>query len=174
MPGMPSNVRIVASEPRYLESFREALDSVARERRFLVLVEAPPLERIQQFVAGNLQRGGVQFLAVTDADQVIGWCDINRHQTEGYRHAGALGIGLLPAYRGYGIGARLALTAIHAARANGIERIELEVWASNTNAVALYRQLGFVEEGVRRKARFLDGRYDDMVEMALLGDAIAR
>jgi RimJ/RimL family protein N-acetyltransferase len=42
------------------------------------------------------------------------------------------------------------------------------VWASNANAIALYRKLGFVEEGVRRRARLLDDRYEDSVEMALL------
>jgi RimJ/RimL family protein N-acetyltransferase len=75
----------------------------------------------------------------------------------------------MPDYRGRGIGAQLAFAAIHAARENEIERIELEVWASNTNAIALYHRLGFVEEGVQRRARLLDGRYDDSVLMALLG-----
>lgn len=91
-----------------------------------------------------------------------------------YRHGGALGIGLLPAYRGRGHGARLALTAVDAARLNGIERIEIEVWASNVNAIALYHQLGFVEEGVRRRARLLDGQYDDTIEMALLDAPLVR
>jgi len=166
---MSSDVRIVPSEPRHMESFRATLDAVARERRYLIIVEGPPLQRLQKFVADNLQRGGVQFFAVDDQERVVGWCDVNRHQVEGYRHAGALGIGLLPAYRGRGVGARLALAAIDAARLNGVERIELEVWASNVDAIALYHQLGFVEEGIRRRARLLDGQYDDMVEMALLG-----
>jgi ribosomal protein S18 acetylase RimI-like enzyme len=166
---MSFDVRIVPSEARYLQSFCATLDTVARERRYLIIVEGPSLERLQKFVTDNLQRGGVQFFALDGRNQVVGWCDVNRHQVEGYRHAGALGIGLLPAYRGRGVGARLALAAIAAARLNGIERIELEVWASNVDAIALYRQLGFVEEGVRRRARLLDGQYDDMVEMALLG-----
>ena len=170
---MSFDVRIVPSEARYLQSFCATLDTVARERRYLIIVEGPSLERLQKFVTDNLQRGGVQFFALDGRNQVVGWCDVNRHQVEGYRHAGALGIGLLPAYRGRGVGARLALAAIAAARLNGIERIELEVWASNVDAIALYRQLGFVEEGVRRRARLLDGQYDDMVEMALLGDPAA-
>jgi ribosomal protein S18 acetylase RimI-like enzyme len=58
---------------------------------------------------------------------VIGWCDINRHRLTGFEHSGGLGIALLPEYRGRGIGAQLAITAINTARQNGIERIELEV-----------------------------------------------
>lgn len=169
-----SDVRIIRSEPQHLESFRATLDVVARERRFLAVLEAPPLERLQQFVATNLHCGGTQFFGLDEAKRVVGWCDVNRHQREGYRHSGALAMGVLPEYRGRGIGARLALAAINAARENGIERIELEVYASNVNAIALYRQIGFIEEGVKRRARFIDGRYDDSVEMALLGPPTVR
>jgi ribosomal protein S18 acetylase RimI-like enzyme len=171
---MSPAVRIVPTAPRYLQSFRATLDAVARERRFLILVKAPSLERVEQFVTDNLERGGVQFFALGDGEQVVGWCNVNRHHTEGYRHSGDLGIGLLPDYRGRGIGARLALTAISAARVNGIERIELEVWASNQHAIALYRQLGFVEERLKRRARLLGGRSHDIVEMALLDAAKVR
>jgi RimJ/RimL family protein N-acetyltransferase len=50
----------------------------------------------------------------------------------------------------------------------GIERIELEVLASNTAAIRLYEKVGFVHEGVKRRARHLDGAWDDNVMMALL------
>lgn len=170
---MSADVRIVPSEVRYLASFRDALDVVARERRYIATVEAPPLEQIQQFVSANQARGGVQFLAL-DGETVVGWCDVNRYQRVGYQHSGGLGIGLRPDYRGHGIGARLALAAISAARTHGIERIELEVWATNARAIALYQQLGFVHEGLRRRARFLDGTYDDAVVMALLGAPVER
>ncbi|MBI3524783.1 MAG: GNAT family N-acetyltransferase [Betaproteobacteria bacterium] len=52
------------------------------------------------------------------------------------------------------------------ALSNGVTRIELAVYASNTAAIALYHRLGFVEEGLKRKARYLDGKYDDVVIMA--------
>jgi RimJ/RimL family protein N-acetyltransferase len=34
--------------------------------------------------------------------------------------------------------------------------------------IALYRSLGFAEEGLKRRARFLDGKYEDLLIMALL------
>jgi ribosomal protein S18 acetylase RimI-like enzyme len=100
----------------------------------------------------------------------VGWCDIVRNPYEGFRHVGRLGMGLLPDYRRRGVGRQLAGQAIEAARQIGIERIELEVFASNTVAIALYRALGFVTEGTKRRARKLDGEYDDNVVMALFGD----
>lgn len=77
-------------------------------------------------------------------------------------------MGLLPHARGKGLGARLATAAIGRAWADGLERIELEVFASNERAVGLYRTLGLSVEGVKRRARMLDGHDDDIVLMALL------
>ena len=77
-------------------------------------------------------------------------------------------MGLLPSVRGMKLGGRLAGAAIAQAWDQGMERIELEVFASNAPAMALYRKLGFTVEGVRQRSRELDGRYDDNVFMALL------
>lgn len=77
-------------------------------------------------------------------------------------------MGVLKEYRGQGIGERLAQTALERARAIGLERVELDVYASNAAAIRLYEKLGFVVEGVHRRARKLDGQYDDLVSMALL------
>jgi RimJ/RimL family protein N-acetyltransferase len=56
---------------------------------------------------------------------------------------------------------------VEKAKVKGIERVELEVYASNIPAISLYEKSGFVREGVKRKARKLDGGYDDIVVMAL-------
>ena len=55
----------------------------------------------------------------------------------------------------------------------GIERVELEVFASNERAIAFYRTSGFVTEGIKRRARKLDGVYDDNVFMALLVEGVS-
>jgi RimJ/RimL family protein N-acetyltransferase len=164
----PSDVRLIESSERYTSKFRAALDRVARERTYLMLLEAPPAEMTALFIRSVLENGGVQILAVTTDDDVVGWCDINRSDRAGWQHSGVLGMGLLPEYRGQGLGRQLAERAISDARAKGIERIELEVFASNANAIRLYEQLGFAHEGIKRKARKLDGAYDDLVLMALL------
>jgi hypothetical protein len=46
-------------------------------------------------------------------------------------------------------------------------RIDLEVFSSNQAAIALYRRYGFTIEGRRRKARHVDGLWDDIILMAL-------
>jgi ribosomal protein S18 acetylase RimI-like enzyme len=160
-------IRIIPTAEEYAERFHAAVDAVARERRYLAFVEAPPLESMRAFVRRVLA-DGVQMLAITKNDAVVGWCDIVRRTPESFRHVGTLGMGLLSDYRGRGLGERLAVETIRAAWAAGIERVELEVFASNERAIALYRKLGFITEGVKRRARKLNSQYDDNVFMALL------
>src|SRR5215470_11529105 len=162
---------IVPTAERYVEGFHAAVDIVARERRYIGFVEGPPLESTRGFVRRILAGDGVQVLAVTTDDAVVGWCDIVRKQIEGFRHSGTLGMAVLPEYRGRSLGERLAREAIRAAQNIGMERIELDVFASNARAIALYKKLGFRTEGIKRRARRLDGEYEDNIFMALLSEA---
>lgn len=161
-------IRIVpTTTDAHIAGFNQCVDVVARERRYIGLVTGPPLAASAAFVRQVLDGGGVHLVAVDPDERVVGWCDITRHEWEGFRHAGRLGMGLLPSVRGQGIGGRLAAAAIEAARAKDFERIELEVFGSNARAIALYKRLGFAQEGVRRRAWKLDGAYEDDVLMAL-------
>ena len=162
------NIRVVPTTEAHIEGLQRCVDAVARERLWLGFVEGPPLMQTRAFVDMILRGAGVQFVALDDAGEVVGWCDVVRLDQESFRHGWRLGMGVLPAVRGRGVGQRLAEAAIAAARAKGAERIELEVFASNTRAIALYERLGFVREGVKRRARKLDDAYDDIVQMALL------
>jgi ribosomal protein S18 acetylase RimI-like enzyme len=158
-------VRLICEED--IPGFREVLDIVARERRYLALVEAPLLESVKGFVGGVIKAGHAQFVAL-DEGRVVGWCDVLPGEAAaGTAHIGRLGTGVLPDYRGQGIGRRLLEAAIARARERGLEKIELTVYSSNHRAIGLYRKAGFVEEGRRIRGRFLDGIYDDVLLMAL-------
>jgi len=106
-------------------------------------------------------------LVADDNGRVVGWCDICRETIPVYAHTGHLGMGLLPDYRGKGIGMRLLRAAIDEARAAGFERIELSVYGRNARAAELYRKAGFVHEGTRVRGKKLDGEYDDVHIMGL-------
>jgi ribosomal protein S18 acetylase RimI-like enzyme len=161
-----SEVKIVPISEKHSEGFHSCLDSVARERRYIGLLKAPPIESTREFVHSNIRNKIPQFVAI-DRDQVIGWCDIVPQKGEGFTHCGVLGMGVLSGYRGKGYGTRLMEESIQAAKNIGIERIELGVYASNVPAIKLYEKRGFVHEGTKRKARKLDGAYDDILVMAL-------
>ncbi|WP_054309794.1 GNAT family N-acetyltransferase [Mesorhizobium sp. 1M-11] len=161
---------IVPMAEAHIEGFHHALDTVARERKYLAFLEAPPLPGTRDFVRGMIEKRNPQFVAVVQ-DEVVGWCDISRHERPVHAHRGTLGMGIIPAYRGHGLGQQLIETTLEEARRQGIVRVELSAYADNARAIALYRKVGFVQEGVERDAACIDGRYLDMVIMATIDKA---
>src|SRR4029078_7768222 len=128
-----------------IEQFHCLTDSVMRERRYMAFVEGFPIDEAAAVVARHMRLGNPQLVAA-DAGHLVGWCDIRRETIPVYAHAGHLGMGLLPEYRGRGLGEGLIRASIDAARVAGFERIELSVYARNVRAVALYRKVGFLHE----------------------------
>lgn len=148
--------------------FHRLLDEVCRERRYLGALEGPSLERVEAFVRTNVRDGLPQFMA-HHADTIVGWCDaIPGDASAGAAHIGRLGMGVAREYRRRGIGRKLIDATVAAARAMGLEKIELSVYSSNDAAITLYRSLGFTEEGRKLRGRLIDERYDDVVLMALM------
>ncbi|WP_065752948.1 GNAT family N-acetyltransferase [Bradyrhizobium paxllaeri] len=159
-------VEIVPITQDHIESFHGALDFVARERRYLAFLEAPPFEATRAFVLDNIQHGYPQLVAVSSG-RVIGWCDIVPSPRPIYAHVGVLGVALLPEFRRQGIGGRLIRQTLGAAREFGL-RVELTVRESNTGAIELYKKFGFAIEGLQRNRILVDGGYENLVLMGLL------
>ena len=164
------DISIVETTEQHVVGLQRCVGIVARERKYIGLVDSPPIESTRAFLHSVIEGNGAYFVAIDADGEVVGWCDIARPPLEGFRHCGRLGMGLIPHVQGRGLGRHLAEATIHAARARGVERVELEVFASNSRAIRLYERLGFVHEGVRRRARYIDGAYDDNVMMALIFD----
>lgn len=160
-------VTIAPITPRDVESFHQALDIVARERKYLSFLEAPPLDQTRTFILDRIGRGDPGFVAVVRGE-VVGWCDISRHDRQIHAHRGALGMGIVPDYRGRGLGLRLINAALAEARKIGFVRIELSVHSDNARAKSLYEKVGFVTEGVQRDAVYIDGEYRDAIVMAIV------
>lgn len=158
---------IVPIATEHVPGFWRAVDLVAREGRYLALLQSPPIESTTAFVASNLAKGNPHFVVLDDA-QIVGWCDIVRQERETRAHCGTLGMGLLPDWRGQGIGRRLIETAIAAAWERGFKRIELTVNAGNEPAERLYRAVGFTVEGRFRQAARFGEAYLDVIAMARL------
>ena len=153
-------------------SFRECLHHVAAESGNLLTLEAPPTERVESFVRLLLAEDLPQYVAVDDG-RVVGWCDIRREEAEAMAHVGLLGMGVHVDYRGRGLGRQLMERCLEHAPRLGLERVGLEVFASNRPAVALYESMGFRHEGVRRHALKRAGRVEDLVVMAWFAPGVA-
>lgn len=169
---LPAGFTLRTATPDDFPALHAALDAVARERRYLAIFTAPPLERSVAFYQGLLDEG-LPLEVLVRGTQILGWCDICSLFGDTRVHIGVLGIGLLPEARGQGLGGRLMQSAIDAAWARGLSRIELSVRTDNTRAARLYERLGFEHEGIKRRACLVDGVYHDIRAMALLREPAA-
>lgn len=160
-----ADVVIVDLLPALVPAYRDCLDAVAREREWLLLHEAPPLDACQAFQERLRGDGGVAVVAC-DGPDVVGWCDVQRQAWAGCSHAGRIGYGVRPAWRGKGIGRRLLREALERCAAAGISRIEAEVFTHNVASVRLLGAHGFQVEGMRRRVRLLEAQWDDALLLA--------
>ncbi|UOQ43554.1 GNAT family N-acetyltransferase [Halobacillus salinarum] len=76
-----------------------------------------------------------------------------------------VGMYVSPQQRMHGAGAKLMETAMHYARTQNIEIIQLSVVSENAAAKALYKRMGFEEYGLEKKAIKLKERYLDEIHM---------
>ncbi len=95
-------------------------------------------------------QGGALFVADagdTSRSNVVG------HISVGLASYGVADIGMLLAqeWRGKGLGAALLETGLEWAASAGAHKAALEVWPHNEAGLGLYRKLGFVEEGRKRR-----------------------
>jgi L-phenylalanine/L-methionine N-acetyltransferase len=154
----------------HLTSFRDALDSVAKEKIYLILLDAPPIDSTMAFVQRLITNRIPARWAIYN-DQVVGWCEIKPIERTGLQHVGFLGMGIVRHHRRHGIGRELLRRTIADAKDSGLEKIELEVFHDNLAAIRLYEALGFTVEGNKIRSRKIDGKYQDITLMAKWLDA---
>ncbi len=167
-----SDVIIGRLSEKDIASYHTAYDIVAKEGLYMAALQAPSLIEFSKRVREHTALGYPHVVA-RDAGNVVGWCEITPGDAATCRdHVGSVSMGLLPDYRGQGLGGELMAEAIMDAIETGITRIQLLVRASNTAAVALYEKMGFSIEGTQKFAIKYNGVYDDLHLMAqLVGDA---
>ena len=125
------------------------------------------LEQEKQFLKEKAEsQNEIMILAEVDG-KIIGsagiWCVRNR---EKLRHRAGFGISVDKAYWGIGIGRALTEACIECACTAGYTQLELEVFAENEKALALYNSVGFAEYG--RNPRGMNLRSSGYHELVLM------
>ena len=121
-------------------------------------------------------KSDLRLVAVADDGELVGGAGLHpAGASPRKRHVMALGMHVKPAWQRQGVGTQL-LQALcdYADNWLGLLRLELEVYADNHKAQALYRRLGFVEEGRHRCDALRDGVYVDSLTMARLNPSPLR
>ena len=102
-------------------------------------------------------------------DTIIGLVFFNPNTKKKILHSGEFGISVHPDFQGIGVGRLLIEDLLDWAWHNTqIEKVFLNVFATNKIAIELYLSMGFIEEGRHIKAvKQLTGEYVDVIQMYL-------
>jgi RimJ/RimL family protein N-acetyltransferase len=144
--------------------------AVAAETEFFVLEpdEFPETEELERaWVQEHLDHPGKVNLLAEAAGTIIGNLGFESGPHRRIAHQGVLGIAVMKDWRGQGVGTALLESLVQWAADNPlIERISLDVFATNDVAIRLYKRLGFVEAGLKpREIKRGPGQYVDTVSM---------
>lgn len=146
------------------------VNRVKDEGKYLFYTLRFPAEGTRKYIESHNLAGNPVLGAFAPDGALVGWIDFGVGGFEEVRHVGTIGMGVSAEHRGRGLGERLMRACVESARRQGLEKLELEVFASNAAARGLYRKMGFAEEGCLRRKRKFEGAYDDLVCMALFLD----
>jgi RimJ/RimL family protein N-acetyltransferase len=140
----------------------ECMQSVMDEKIYLVSEYYLLTERGEQ---ERLKSRDDLTLVCDVGGKIVGVTTIQRGMYKKNRHTASLGIAIKKEYRHMNIGTKMVMEAISWSKKQGIEKINLEVFSSNVNAIKTYRNLGFEYEGVRKRQFLIGDQYVDDVFM---------
>jgi len=107
------------------------------------------------------------FIAATIQGEIVGILNVTASPKPRLQHSGEFGVSVLKKHWGKGIGRLLIETMLEWAEHSPIIRkLNLKVLANNTTALALYKSIGFEEEGYLKEDTFVNGVYQDAHVMA--------
>ena len=140
----------------------ELIAKVAEERDGIAT--EPPVdidERTEVFAGGTPGT----LVAVAAGGEIVGMLHVESSRFG----SGELGMAVAREWRGRGVGSALVQAAIEWARAEGLHKLCLEVFAHNQAGLALYKKFGFAVEGRRvKQIRRSSGELWDSIAMGLL------
>lgn len=127
---------------------------------------ARSVAEMREIITRYAERPNYALLSAWDGDKAVGEAIVMGGDFKRNQFTGVVGLGLLVAYEGHGLGRALMLAAEDFARAQGLHRLELTVMAHNAKARHLYDAMGYIVEGRKRESLFVDNRYVDEIMMA--------
>jgi RimJ/RimL family protein N-acetyltransferase len=157
--------------PKDADKVVTLIKTVVGEAPYLLTTEAEfnvTGEQQKQLLQQMLDDDGKLAILAEYNEEIIGFLDFYNGHRQRIKHQGSFGMIVKKDFRNQGVGKALLTVLLDWAKENpSIEKVCLEVVADNTNALRLYRNFGFVEEGLKTKAIKVDEQtYYDLILMA--------
>ncbi|WP_019376650.1 GNAT family N-acetyltransferase [Virgibacillus halodenitrificans] len=152
--------------PRILQIERE----VVSEETFLItsLEEFDKtVDQQSDWIENMIHNDRETMLVAEYSGQVVGWIVFMSQNRIRLSHTGSFGMMIEKNFRNMGIGKLLINGILDWAEVNPcIEKVSLGVFSTNKRAIALYKKMGFIEEGRKvREFKISDTEYVDDVLM---------
>ncbi len=148
-------------------SFVRLKKTIEQEASHLALGKGERRETVAHALARMfITRGRAHTFVACDHTALVGYVTIILAKFRKLRGNAYLTVGVKKSHQNKGLGTHLITIAEHHAKKRGARRMELEVFAKNTSAIALYKRLGYEQEGVKKKAVQDHDEFDDIVFMA--------
>ena len=135
-PTLVALAEAVAAEPEGWLITAGGWRSAGEERRYIRAIRRSPHAAV---------------LIAEDGGELVGRLSIARDPHPASRHVADVGLLVAKTHRRRGIGRALLVAAEEWAAASSVKKIELHVFPYNEAAIALYRTLGYEQEGLRRR-----------------------
>ncbi len=132
------------------------------------LVSQPDELQVENFVA-TIRKPTTRYVVVEQNNAIIGHAFLEQMGLKAVAHIMRLTIAVHEGHQGQGVGKLLLSHLIEWATSTpSVEKIELHVRATNHAAIALYKKMGFAEEGrLKKRIKISETEYLDDLTMGL-------
>lgn len=157
---MPYTIRRMQAKDA--QAFIKLLDQTDKETDFMM--QEPGERKVNPFQLSMGIASGVQVVFLAEKEEeIVGHLAAFYLYGRGSRvkHVVHIGISVLQAHWGQGLGTRLFQAMEEWAKEAGIVRLELSVMTHNERGIALYKKMGFDIEGTKKASICVKGQYVD-------------
>jgi len=155
------------ARPRDAKAVISHVNAVGAERVYLMTERLNVTLKEEKAILRRADGESRLYLVAIVDGKIGGTADFSRGRQSNNRHVASCGIALRRDVRGLGLGKAMMRAGLSWARSVGIRKVTLGVFATNRNARALYRTLGFVREGQLRGQVMLDRKPVDELLLAV-------
>jgi len=161
------SVKIRKALPSDIRQIIKNMKAVAKEKQY-IFIEKVTSHTVDEY--RQLVKDDDCLVLVAEADgKTVGHLTLSLYgDVDKARHVRDVSMLIIDDYRGMGIGTQLLEAAIIWARSKrDIKKLVLGVFSNNKQAFKLYQKMGFKLDGVKKQQYFINGKYEDEINMAL-------
>jgi len=154
-------------EPGDAESLIDHVNGVGAEQLYIMTERLTHTLDEEAELIRRIDRRRTLWLVAIVNGRLVASADIERGRQSKNQHTASLGIAVGKEARGVGLGKAILEDLLGWARSEGVHKVTLDVFATNTSAISLYREMGFAEEARLKGQVILAGQPVDELVMSL-------